>query len=1282
MCVYKEKLTMKLIKSLILSLILVAFSSNYSLASHVSGGNITYTYTGVPNTYLVTLSLYRDCSGIAAPTEPFVNFESPCWPDQLVAFPNFLAQEISALDTTFCPDGTTCVGGSLPGMQLYQYQATVVLQPCDSWTMTYSLAARNPSVNTNGGNFFVQTVMNSDVSATNTSPSLQWTPTNGFDPIPYGCVNNVRTFAPNVVEPDGDSLVFSIVAALGGPGAPITYVPPATAASPIAGLTIDPNTGLLTFTATTPGNYVITILIEEYDGNGDLIGSVMHDFQFVAEICSNNAPVAPNQVVNYSSISTNAAFDPVTNTISMCGGDAFCFDLIFTDPDGDSIALQSNVLDILPNATFTQTYLNTTGDSIRGTICWTYQAGYTGTIINVTANELICIPGSATYSIGLNIPHALNVSNDIDICGIQTANLSATGQGPLTWSIVPGGDPIVIGTNFSCNPCNTPVATPAFTTSYVVNDNSVCNLSDTVVVTVADNFGGIVAGINTPDTSICLWDCVDVDAYTEEAFYFEDVYPWVVSPIGFNGQVAGNSTVDVGLPTAGIPPLLNVTNGSVCEICFRINHPSASDLTISVVAPNGSTFLLAQNVGGTNNAYGSNANMVCFNMDQNATAIQASAPPYVNIINGYQPMGGNMDNAFLGSLVGGTWFLRVQNSGSTTAIVTEWGITFCNPYTLWFNSSFFGWDNPDGMPATPAISPTVCPQVGGQYILSAYTVDYCFVNDTININLHPQPDAGNDTTVTVCLETGMIDLFTYLGGTPDNVGTWEDVNGVPVNPVLNSNAVMDSVPYLYIAESPNGCLDSAYLIVDILEVTVDDTVLVDATCDGFCDGEVTVTATNAVSYQITGQPVQASNVFTGLCAGTYAVTAYNQPNGQFCSATMTNIVINDPDLLKISSFNVNNLTIPNPDNATEATPLQVESCDYKTIPLSATAIGGNENGFYQYDWYMNNGYIGVGQNWTTPNNNEGIGYVILTDGFCPADTAFYELSHYTNIFPEFSKTADGCAKPDGLEVVFTDQTNFTSNNYYNTATFAFSNGGALLVPAQSDNGYIFREPGVYDVTMSINSINANSSDPLHVCKYDTTYYAAVEAYDSPRLKFNINPEQITVYQPTASMINLSPTGGSDDAVQFDWNFGDKAEPGTSDAINPTVNYPDPQPGKYPVTLVGTNINGCVSTIKGEVEIINDVNIFAPNIFTPDGNQFNQTWRVYINGIDIYDYELVIYNRYGQVVFQSFDAEAEWDGTYGNTGNIVMDGTYAWVVTAKDAIDDNKYEFKGTINILK
>lgn len=1297
---------MRQIKFLLLSFFLIAFSSNFVFSSHVAGGNISIVYTGTPNTYLVTLSLFRDCSGIDAPAAPSVFFDNDCgFAQQAVQFPNVLQQEVSAIDTSFCPDVSICEGGTLPGMQLFQYQSIVTLAPCNSWTIWYSLSARNPTSNIGGGNFYTQTVFNSATNSTNTTPSIVWTPTNGFDPIPYGCAGFQKSYALNVHEPDGDSLTFSFTSALQATGAPVTYTAPATAANPIPGITIDPNTGLMNFTAANPGKYVITVLIDEYDSFGNLLSSTMHDFQFVVEICANNSPVAPNAIVNYANFSTNAQYNAAQNSISMCVGDQFCFDVTFSDPDGDSIGLSTNVFDILPGGTFDQTFSSLAGDTVTGQVCWTYQPGYSGSIISITAKELICVPGSSTFSINLNIPPYLNVSKDDSICGIQTANLSATGQGPITWSVI-SGEPIA-PSNFSCNNCNTPVATPSMTTTYLVEDGSICNLTDIVTVFVADNFGGLGVEIFTDDDSLCPDNCLQVEAITWEV---ENI-PIVAGPWVYNGiatDVPINSIVDVAVPTAvaQMAPQTTITPGMICEVCVDIDHNHTGDLKLELVAPNGAAFVLSDQNGGAGNDYDN----TCFVMDHP----QGLALPVVNSPGAYSPFPGphqpqnNLNNALIGAPIGGTtsgnWRLRVDNNGSHgIATVNTWSIKFCRDSLREFQSSFFAWDNQDGMPLIDTIDPSVCPQFGGQYILTAYTVDYCFINDTININLYELPDPGNDTTVEVCLETGVIDLFTFLGGTPHNNGTWEDINGNPVNPLINSNAVIDSLPYLYIAESVNGCLDSSYLIVDIIEVTIDNTVITPTSCNGFNDGEITVFATMADSYSINSPtPTQASNVFTNLFAGTYDITAfYTLPDFNYCAASATNLEVTEPTLLTLTDFTVNYLPGNISLNATNS--VTIQGCEGKTVPLSANSDlnSGNPAGTHVFDWYMNNNYIGVGKDWTTPTNEEGPGYVVLNDGYCPGDTAFYNIDHYTGITPVLSiPNPEGCP---GHEVTFNDLSVVTNenNNTFNSATLHISNGDAVILKKLGTKGYILNEAGQYSVIMEINSSNINSNTggnqqrALHSCKYEITNYDIV-IRENPKVDFVATPDKITIYEPTSSMQNISPTGGANDATDWYWNFGthgknqNNLESNESTDKNPSIVYPDAIPGKYLVYLSGSRTYTpaigdsytCTATEKHEVQIVNDVNIFAPNIFTPDGNSYNETWKVHISGIDIYDFELTIYNRYGEIVFQSFDSEAAWNGTYGNNGNIVQDGTYPWVVTAKDAIDDNKYQFKGTITIAK
>jgi gliding motility-associated-like protein len=68
------------------------------------------------------------------------------------------------------------------------------------------------------------------------------------------------------------------------------------------------------------------------------------------------------------------------------------------------------------------------------------------------------------------------------------------------------------------------------------------------------------------------------------------------------------------------------------------------------------------------------------------------------------------------------------------------------------------------------------------------------------------------------------------------------------------------------------------------------------------------------------------------------------------------------------------------------------------------------------------------------------------------------------------------------------------------------------------------------------------------------------------------------------------------------------------------------------------------------------------------------------GIDIYGYQLLIFNRWGEILFESNDAEFGWDGTYG--GNIVQDGTYIWKIRYKVIGVDKPQEIIGHVNVIR
>ncbi len=115
-------------------------------------------------------------------------------------------------------------------------------------------------------------------------------------------------------------------------------------------------------------------------------------------------------------------------------------------------------------------------------------------------------------------------------------------------------------------------------------------------------------------------------------------------------------------------------------------------------------------------------------------------------------------------------------------------------------------------------------------------------------------------------------------------------------------------------------------------------------------------------------------------------------------------------------------------------------------------------------------------------------------------------------------------------------------------------------------------------------------------------------------------------------------------------------------------------------MITTSELGCIDTLRHNLVVESDVLIFVPNTFTPDGDEFNQTWKVHMEGIDIFDFELLIFNRWGEIVWESHDLNVAWDGVY--RGKDLPAGMYTWTITTKDLLNDNKRTFQGYVNLLR
>ncbi len=473
-------------------------------ASHISGGEIYWQCIG-PNQYQVTMVLYRDCAGIPVSLTETIQVTSPCG-NQTVTVTTPGGTEISQLCDAELPN-STCNGGTLPGIEQYIYTGTVTLQPCNSWTFSWTNCCRNAAVanlqNPDLQDTYLEAVMDNQLAPCNDSPVF----TNA--PIPYVCLGYPISYSYGVFDPDADSLSYQLISAMQGGGGALAYVAPWTPGQPITGLTINQQTGLVNFTLNQAGNWVVVVQVTSYDENGNVLGTVMRDMQFVGVPCSNEPP-DPTTGTIANLTGTSIQVDPYS--LQLCESDQFCFQAVVTDPNaGDTLTAVTNIQQNLPGATFSYTGTN----PITIDICWTATPGTSGFFpFIITVSDGACpIEGFQTYVYNIDVLQRTSAGPDVTICGPQVANLQAQGGSIFTWSVL-SGDPIT-PTNFQClSPnCANVIADPNVTTTYIVTSDlsGSCIASDTVTVNVVPSF---TFDVSVADSALCLGETVQFNVTT------------------------------------------------------------------------------------------------------------------------------------------------------------------------------------------------------------------------------------------------------------------------------------------------------------------------------------------------------------------------------------------------------------------------------------------------------------------------------------------------------------------------------------------------------------------------------------------------------------------------------------------------------------------------------------------------------------------------------------------------------------------------------------------------
>ena len=341
----KKPIVAKWLKG-VLGVLSLLFFTQSSWASHLVGGDLHVDKID-SNRYEITLNYFFDCDGNRAA------FNATQQVDYSSA--NCNISKSTTLDTVqgtgkdiapVCNSRTSsCNGGSTKGIERYIFKDTITLSQCSDWVFSWSNTARNNAITTlqqpppfqPGLDLYLEAELNNKDFPDNNVPEF----TNR--PLAFVCKGQDFVYNQGAVDPDGDSLRYSLYTPKTGPNSTVTYQSGFSASQPLKSstpFTIDSATGDISFNASQIDVSVIGVKVEEFDTSGTLKSVILRDIQLIVNNCSSpNAPQLPGLSNSKGSFdSANENFDT-----TVCPGQAVTFYVNASDPDpNDSLFMSWN----------------------------------------------------------------------------------------------------------------------------------------------------------------------------------------------------------------------------------------------------------------------------------------------------------------------------------------------------------------------------------------------------------------------------------------------------------------------------------------------------------------------------------------------------------------------------------------------------------------------------------------------------------------------------------------------------------------------------------------------------------------------------------------------------------------------------------------------------------------------------------------------------------------------------------------------------------------------------
>lgn len=532
---------------------------------------------------------------------------------------------------------------------------------------------------------------------------------------------------------------------------------------------------------------------------------------------------------------------------------------------------------------------------------------------------------------------------------------------------------------------------------------------------------------------------------------------------------------------------------------------------------------------------------------------------------------------------------------------------------------------------------------GNDFALDDITfLPICYSTDTVQINYAPYPVIELGLPQTVCEGT----VVTLNAGNPGCTYEW-NTGAIEQQIEIDSSGI-----YTVVITSPFGCSVSDFFELNFEEqktAGVDSSAVLCSTTNtfnlnsildtnAFLNGTWTTNNFNTIinngEVQLSGQSGQfnfnyiVSGIFCPGDTSEMLLTINNQPVA--ASNSRVHFCNSAGEVQDLSNY------FNHPSNSTGSywnfsQNLDISQFDVINMQLTTGAM---------------------------PHGEYDIQNILLADSMCIEDTTI--LSVKITALPDvnfYASAIEGCQP---LEISFENQSTVQGDCDF---TWDFGNGEQLF---QEEGGYtIYEDADCYDVNLTITADGLCTSNLLF------TDYICV--HPNPVASFEFGPQQVYSDGPEVQFENASENN-----YYNYWSFGDGDE---SSEENPEHNYPLGEIDSYEVILFVESEFGCKDSTSKVVEVKDQLLFYVPNSFTPDGDEYNNTFTpVLTAGIDVYDFRMEIYNRWGEQVFVTNDFRFGWDGTYNSS--IAQDGMYVWSIEFGLLENDERMRLVGNVNLLR